>query len=65
MMGLQFASAYLGGTLMTPLFGLISPVVGLGAWPVYLFVIFALQIFATEHTHRSIIRPGEEAVINE
>lgn len=65
MMGLQFASAYLGGTLMTPLFGLISSVVGLGVWPIYLFVIFALQIFATERTHWSIIRHGKEAVISE
>lgn len=65
MMGLQFASAYLGGTLMTPLFGLISPVVGLGAWPVYLLVIFALQIYSTERTHRAVIRPEKEAVINE
>lgn len=54
MMGLQFAFAYLGGTLMTPLFGLISPIVGLGAWPVYLLVLFALHIFSTERTHHDI-----------
>ncbi|HWQ58626.1 MAG TPA: MFS transporter [Clostridia bacterium] len=50
LMGLQLAFAYLGGTLLCPLFGWISPVVGLGAWPVYLFLMFAAVIFATEFT---------------
>lgn len=61
MMGLQFAGAYLGGTLMPPLFGAISPAIGLGAWPVYLLVIFALQIFATERTHWVAARSGDHS----
>ncbi|HWR22338.1 MAG TPA: MFS transporter [Feifaniaceae bacterium] len=52
LMGLQLASAYAGGTLMSPLFGWISPVIGLAAWPWYLLAIFILMIFATERTQR-------------
>jgi fucose permease len=52
-MGLQFASAYAGGTLLCPLFGWLSPAIGLGAWPFYLFALFAVLAFATEHTQRS------------
>lgn len=52
MMGLQMASAYAGGTLLCPLFGWLSPVIGLGAWPFYLLALFALMIFATEYTQK-------------
>lgn len=53
MMGLQFASAYLGGTLMAPLFGWLSPLFGLESWPLYLLVLFALLIMASERTQRA------------
>ncbi len=56
MMGLQLASAYAGGTLMAPMFGWISPVIGLAAWPWYLLAIFALMIFATERTHWEVAK---------
>jgi fucose permease len=53
MMGLQLASAYIGSTLMAPLFGWISPAIGLSSWPVYLLALFVLLIFSTERTHRA------------
>lgn len=53
-MGLQFASAYAGGTLLCPLFGWLSPAIGLGAWPVYLLALFLVLIFATEYTQRRV-----------
>ncbi len=52
MMGVQLAGAYIGGALLSPLFGWISPVIGLEAWPVYLLVIAAVMIFATEREHK-------------
>ncbi len=51
-MGLQFAAAYLGGTLLCPLFGWLSPLIGLGAWPAYLLALFLLLAFFTEYTQR-------------
>ncbi len=48
LMGLQFAGAYIGGTLLPPLFGWLSPVVGIGAWPVYLLVLMALLALVSE-----------------
>ncbi len=56
MMGLQLASAYAGGTLMAPMFGWISPVIGLGAWPWYLLAIFVLMIVATERTQWEVAK---------
>ena len=58
MMGLQLAFAYAGGTVMAPLFGWISPLVGLEAWPYYLLLIFAVMIFSTERTQREAIKAG-------
>ncbi len=58
MMGLQLASAYAGGTLMAPLFGWISPFIGLSAWPWYLLAIFAIMIVATERTQWEVAKAG-------
>ncbi len=58
LMGLQFAAAYAGGTLLCPLFGWLSPVIGLGMWPVYLLALFAVLAFATEYTQRRAIAAG-------
>lgn len=63
MMGLQLASAYAGGTLMAPMFGWISPYIGLGAWPWYLLAIFALLVVATERTQWEVEKAG--AIRNE
>lgn len=54
MMGLQIASAYLGSALMAPLFGWISPFIGIGAWPFYLLVFICIMIFSTESTLRLV-----------
>ena len=64
MMGLQFAGAYLGGTILAPLFGWISPFIGLGIWPVYLLMLFGALIFSTERTQWAVSksRLREEAV---
>lgn len=61
MMGMQFASAYLGSTLMPPLFGLLSSATGLGAWPFYLTALSALLIFSTERTQMLAARARREA----
>ncbi len=54
MMGLQFAGAYLGGTLLAPFFGLISPVIGLWTLPIYLLIITGIMVFSTERTHWAV-----------
>jgi len=54
MMGLQLASAYIGSTLLAPLFGWISPFIGISAWPFYLLALFVLLIFSTERTHGAV-----------
>ena len=38
-MGLQMACAYVGSTLMSPLFGVLAGVVSLALYPVYLLLI--------------------------
>jgi fucose permease len=56
MMGLQLASAYTGSTLIAPLFGWLTPYIGISAWPFYLLAFFLLMIFSTERTHRSVTK---------
>lgn len=48
MMGIQMASAYVGSTLMPPVFGLVSKWLGLSFFPVYLGLLLILMIFCTE-----------------
>jgi fucose permease len=64
MMGIQLASAYIGGTLMPPLFGWISPLIGIWTWPLFLLLIFGALIFSTEST-RSAIRAKRGSVLYE
>ena len=47
-MGIQMASAYVGSTLMPPVFGLVSKWLGLSFFPVYLGLLLILMIFCTE-----------------
>lgn len=56
LMGLQFAGAYIGGTLLPPLFGWLSPVIGLRAWPVYLLILMAALTLVTEQKQRACAR---------
>ena len=46
--GIQMASAYVGSTLMPPVFGLVSKWLGLSFFPVYLGLLLILMIFCTE-----------------
>lgn len=48
LMGMQMASAYLGATLMPPLFGLIAQNVSVQLYPIYLLVLMALMVVMTE-----------------
>lgn len=40
--GIQMASAYIGSTFMSPLFGLIARAIGFGAYPLYMLVFLVL-----------------------
>lgn len=46
--GVQMASAYLGSTLMPPLFGIIAQHVGIKLYPIYLLFFALLMLFMTE-----------------
>lgn len=46
MMGIQMASAYVGITVMPPLFGWLTKLVGYGFYPYYLTILFVLMLFA-------------------
>ena len=46
--GVQMAGAYLGTTLMPPLFGVLAGVVGMGVFPYYLFVWGLLTFVMTQ-----------------
>ncbi len=50
--GVQMASAYLGTTLMPPLFGLIANHVSIGLFPVFLLMILALMVVMHERLVR-------------
>lgn len=51
--GIQMASAYVGTTLIPPLFGFLGNLIGFAIMPVYLLVFFALMICMTECTFRT------------
>lgn len=54
LIGIQMASAYLGVTLMPPLFGALSSWLGLGLLPLFLGVLVALLLFAAEALNRIV-----------
>ncbi len=49
--GVQMASAYLGSTLMPPLFGIIAQNIDIKLYPVYLLLFALLMLFMTETTN--------------
>jgi len=55
--GVQMASAYLGTTLMSPLFGLIANHISIALYPVYLTLLLALMAFMHERVVRATERP--------
>jgi len=50
--GIQMASAYVGCTFMSPLYGLLGRTVGFGILPAYLALFLVLMVFMTEKTFR-------------
>ena len=53
-MGIQMASAYIGTTLMPPLFGQIASHIGFTVFPLFLIIILVLQIIMIETMNRKI-----------
>lgn len=54
--GMQMASAYVGSTLMPPLFGLIANRAGLGWMPLFLAALILLMIAMLEATFRTVAK---------
>lgn len=54
--GMQMASAYVGSTLMPPLFGLIANRAGLGWMPFFLALLILLMITMLEATFRTVAK---------
>jgi fucose permease len=54
--GVQMASAYMGITLMPPLFGLIADKVGIGLYPIFLFALALLMFVMTEKLNLCVKR---------
>lgn len=54
--GLQMAFAYLGNTLMPPVFGFVAQAAGIFWYPVYLFLILAAMVMFSEGLNRKVSR---------
>ena len=52
--GIQMACAYVGSSLVPPLFGLIAQYIHIGLYPVYLAVFAALMLIMTEILNKKI-----------
>lgn len=52
--GIQMASAYLGSTLMPPLFGLLAEGLSIATYPLFLTALLALMLTMTETLNRNI-----------
>lgn len=50
--GIQMASAYLGTTLISPLFGLLGKILGFAIFPIYLSVFFLLMLIMIENSFK-------------
>ena len=59
LIGMQMAAAYVGTTLMPPLFGLCADKVGLGMFPLYLLLFLVLMALLTEQVHGGHIQAGK------
>jgi hypothetical protein len=47
-MGIQMASAYIGTTLMPPIFGRLAFHIGFNIFPIFIGIILILKIIMTE-----------------
>lgn len=54
LVGIQMASAYVGSTLMPPLFGLIAENIGIILYPFYLGIFAVLMLFMTEMLNKRV-----------
>jgi fucose permease len=53
-MGIQMASAYIGTTLMPPIFGRLASHIGFNIFPIFIGIILILKIIMTETLNRKI-----------
>lgn len=51
-MGIQMATAYVGSTLVPPIFGIISKVSGFGILPYFVLVLSVLMLFTSERVSK-------------
>jgi fucose permease len=58
LMGMQMASAYIGTTLMPPLFGLIANTLTIGLLPAFVLLLAAGMLVLTESANRRLRRSG-------
>ena len=56
--GIQMAGAYVGATVMPPLFGIIADYVNIGWYPVWLLLILALMTVMLERKNRIVAAAG-------
>lgn len=54
LVGIQMASAYMGTTLMPPLFGVIAQHISVGLYPFYLMIFAGLMLAMTEILNRTV-----------
>jgi len=57
--GVQMASAYVGSTLLPPLFGLIANHINIGLYPLYIAVFITTTIVMTEKLNKAVKIKGE------
>lgn len=57
-MGMQMASAYVGSTLMPPVFGVIAEKIDIGLYPIFLMIFVILMISVVERLNRIRKRRG-------
>lgn len=61
-MGIQMAFAYIGSTLMPPLAGAMTHLLGMGFLPVFVLALIALLLILSEHVNRRLrAREGRTA----
>lgn len=52
--GIQMASAYIGGTIMPPLFGLIADKIHIGLYPIFLLLLALLMLIMSELLNKTV-----------
>jgi fucose permease len=59
-MGIQMASAYIGSTLMPPVFGRIAAYGGFKIFPVFIGAVLILKVIMIETVNRTIDKPRQD-----